>query len=199
MFSLSSTVFFLVLGHASNGQWKAGREDTAPLSLQGFHGFPWKNVSDSFTIPPRSLQLTLKTQFGSGKVVSWPWHAFPQCTVSECKSQEKKTLKPFIYPSHWPLIVSPVLQNHLSWKRPSRLSSPTINLTYHQVPSLNHVPHLKCLQGGGTSPFPWAAIPMLDCRMKTLFLISDIQILPNIQSKPPRHNFRTLFAVVRHR
>ncbi|KAK4826194.1 hypothetical protein QYF61_006138 [Mycteria americana] len=74
-------------------------------------------------------------------------------------------------------------QNHTVWKRPLRLSSPTINLTLPRPP-LCHVPkHLiqtsfKYLQGWRLNHFPGQPVPMLDNPFSE-------EKFPNIQSKPP--------------
>ncbi|KAK4822882.1 hypothetical protein QYF61_021101 [Mycteria americana] len=74
-------------------------------------------------------------------------------------------------------------QNRIGWKRPLRLSCPTINLTLPRPP-LHHVPkHLiqtsfKYLQGWRLNHFPGQPVPMLDNPF------SEIKF-PNIQSKPP--------------
>jgi len=74
------------------------------------------------------------------------------------------------------------LHRIIGWKRPSRLSSPTINTTPPCL--LNHV--LKCniymffehLQGWGLHHFPGQPIPMSDHSFSK-------EIFPNIQSKSP--------------
>ncbi|KAK4823797.1 hypothetical protein QYF61_006519 [Mycteria americana] len=88
----------------------------------------------------------------------------------------------------------PLLRRHLStymlgikelpsWKRPSRSSSPTVNLTLPRPP-LNHVPkHLiqtsfKYLQGWRLNHFPGQPVPTLDNPL------GEVKF-PNIQSKPP--------------
>ncbi|KAK4819924.1 hypothetical protein QYF61_015299 [Mycteria americana] len=74
-------------------------------------------------------------------------------------------------------------QNSIGWKRPLRLSSPTVNLTLPRPP-LHHVPkHLiqtsfKYLQGWRLNHFPGQPVPMLDKPF------SEVKF-PNIQSKPP--------------
>ncbi|KAK4817898.1 hypothetical protein QYF61_002282 [Mycteria americana] len=74
-------------------------------------------------------------------------------------------------------------QNRIGWKRPSRSSSPTVNLTPPRPP-LHHVPkHLiptsfKYLQGWRLNHFPGQPGPMLDNPFREVKF-------PNIQSKPP--------------
>ncbi|KAK4823893.1 hypothetical protein QYF61_007958 [Mycteria americana] len=73
--------------------------------------------------------------------------------------------------------------NCLGWKRPSRSSSPTVNLALPSPP-LNHVPRchiytsFKYLQGWRLNHFPGQPVPMPDNPF------SEVKF-PNIQSKPP--------------
>ncbi|KAK4830945.1 hypothetical protein QYF61_014404 [Mycteria americana] len=77
----------------------------------------------------------------------------------------------------------PKSQNRIGWKRPSRSSSPTVNLTLPRPP-LHHVPkHLiqtsfKYLQGWRLNHFTGKPVPMLDNPFSE-------EKFPNIQSKPP--------------
>ena len=83
-------------------------------------------------------------------------------------------------------------QNHLGWKRTSRSSSRTVNLTWPSPP-LNHVPKchtytsFKYLQGWWLNHFSGQLVPVPDNPFSE-------EISPNIQSKIPLVQLAAIFS-----
>lgn len=88
----------MVHGDVCNGKWEAGGESTAFLSpYRSQDGFLQQNVSNSFTILPRSLQLTENSVWKR----NWKYAGcnnmyFTPNTGSECPRPERRVLKPHL-------------------------------------------------------------------------------------------------------